>query len=618
MRGMRRAISGVILLGVVVGAMLTGTGALAQESPTASETGSGEKVSFVEGSLGGLPNVNPFRGLTTNTYYVFALNYDLPINFAEEDLSAAPGLVTEWSQSEDGLTWTLKTREGVTWQDGEPFTAHDVAFTFNLIIENGTGSFIDYFPYVTSMTAPDDTTVLWETDRPVVSPLLPPWVYILPQHVWEPLGDYRSMAAFDNFSPEEPTIGTGPFQLTEWERGEHWTLTANPNYWGGAPVIDEIIVRQYNNAEAMVSALKLGEIDYIAFADPDLFEELQAEEGITTNVGPLTEFTQLSFNMCNPATTEASYCERNPGTGHPALRDVVVRQAIAKAIDRDTLVERVVQGYGEPGTVVVPPFASNWHLEPATDTQTYDPAAAEALLDENGYVDTDDDGIREMPGGGEPLSFRFFLRSESEGEQASGEFIKSWLEDIGIETNIQVGSTDDLTELWYAHDFDMYIWGWAPDPDPDFIVSTFTSGQCGVWSDTCYTDAGYDELYKGQQTATSIEERQAILYQMQQQIWDEVPEVVLYYDSTLEAYRSDRWEGLVLSPRPAGYLIGQYTPYSEITLRPAGTGGTTGDTSSGGDTGLPSWVWIALGGGVLAIVVIVALVRRGRSEEDLA
>jgi peptide/nickel transport system substrate-binding protein len=611
--------SGAILMGVVIGALLTGTGAFAQESPSATD----EKSSFVEGTLGGLPNVNPFRGLTSGTYYVLSLQYDLPINFAIEDLSAAPGLVTEWSQSDDGLTWTLKTREGVTWQDGEPFTAHDVAFTFNTIIENGTGSFIDYFPYVTSMTAPDDTTVLWETDRPVVSPLLPPWVYILPQHIWEPLGDYKDMTNFDNFAPGQPTIGTGPFQLTQWERRESWTLTANPNYWGGAPQVDEIVVRQYNNTEAMVSALKLGEVDYISLSDPDLFEELQTEPGISTNVGPLTGFTQMSFNMCNPATTGAGYCERNPGTGHVALRDPIVRQAIAKAIDRQTLVDRVLKGYGEPGTVIVPPFAAQWHLEPAGDVQTFDPAAAQTLLDESGYVDTDGDGVRETPDG-EPLSFRFFLRSEAEGEQTSGEFIKSWLEDIGVETTIQVGSTDDLTELWYDHDFDMYIWGWGPDPDPDFILSTFTSGQCGVWSDTCYSDPTYDDLYKSQQTATSLEERQAIIDQMQQQIWDVVPEVVLYYDATLEAYRSDEWEGLVLSPQPQGYLIGQYTPYSEISLRPAGTGGGEGDggggtvSTGGGDTGLPGWVWIALGGGVLAIVVIVAVVRRGKSEEDLA
>jgi peptide/nickel transport system substrate-binding protein len=439
-------------------------------------------------------------------------------------------------------------------------------------------------------------------------------VYILPKHIWEPLGDYQDMRQFPNF-PD--TIGTGPFQLTEYERGEHWTLTANPDYWAGAPTVDEIIIRKYNNEEAMATALRTGEIDYLSSISIDLFESLEGEEGITTHVGPATGFDQMTFNMCDPATTSATYCEKNPGTGHEALRDPVVRQAISMVIDRDQLVERVLQGYGEAGTTVVPPFAAQWHAEPESDTQVYDPAAAAQLLDDAGYVDTDNDGVRETPDG-EPLRFRFFLRSESDENQLSGEFIAGWLEDLGIATNITVGSTDDLTEIWYEHDFDLYIWGWLPDPDPDFILSTYTSGQCGVWSDTCFSNPEYDALYDQQQIATSVEERQAIIEEMQQIVYDAVPEVVLFYSNSLEAYRSDKWEGLVQSPEPQGFLMGQYTPYSELSLRPVGTGGPGTTNPTGGDTGIPAWVWIGVVGGLVVLVTVVTLVRRGRSDEERA
>ena len=603
MKRLRRAGSIVSLL-VVTGALSLGSTAQAQD----------EKTSFVIGTTGGLPTVNPFKGLTSETYYVLSLQYDLLINFAKDDLSAAPGLATEWTSSEDGLTWTIKIREGVTWHDGTPFTAEDVEFTYNTILENETGSFIDYFPNVDSIEAVDDTTIVWTATEPTIAPVIPPWVYILPKHIWEPLGDYQDMRQFPNF-PD--TVGTGPFQLTEYERGEHWTLTANPDYWAGAPNIDEIVVRKFNNQEAMVTALRTGEIDYLSGITVDLFESLEGVEGITTHVGPATGFDQMTFNMCNPATTSAKYCENNPGTGHEALRDPVVRQAISMVIDRDQLVERVFQGFAQPGTTMVPPFAAQWHAEPASDTQVYDPAAAAQLLDDAGYVDTDNDGVRETPDG-EPLRFRFFLRSESDENQLSGEFIASWLEDLGIATNITVGSTDDLTELWYEHDYDMYIWGWFPDPDPDFILSTFTSGSCGVWSDTCYSNPEYDALYDQQQIATSVEERQAIIDEMQQIVYDDVPEVVLYYNNWLEAYRSDRWEGLVQSPEPQGYLIGQFTAYSELSLRPVGTGGPGTTTTTGGDTGIPAWVWIGVIGGVVVLVTVVTLVRRGRSEEDLA
>ena len=440
MRRIRSFTAAILVLGVVGSFVASGTAA-AQDTEDTTD----EKISFVVGTTSGLPTVNPFRGLTAETYYVLGLQYDLLIAFAEDDLGAAPGLATEWESSEDGMTWTITTRDGVTWHDGEPFSAEDVAFTYNTIIENETGSFIDYFPNVESIEATDENTLVWTATQPTIAPVIPPWVYILPQHVWEPLGDYKAMTAFDNF-PD--TIGTGPFQLTEFVRGEQWTMTKNPDYWGGEPIIDEIIVRKFNNEEAMISALRTAEIDYVDTLSVGIFNSLAGEEGITTHVGAATSFDQLSFNMCDPQTTLANYCEKNPGTGHPALRDPVVRQAISKVIDRDLLVERVLGGYGLAGTTIVLPFAERWHVEPASDTQAYDPAGAAALLDDAGYVDTDDDGVRETPDG-EPLRFRFFLRSESDENQKAGEFIASWLEDLGIETDITVGSTDELPDIWY-------------------------------------------------------------------------------------------------------------------------------------------------------------------------
>ena len=172
----------------------------------------------------------------------------------------------------------------------------------------------------------------------------------------------------------------------------------------------------------------------------------------------------------------------------------------------------------------------------------------------------------------------------------------------------------------------MYIWGWGPDPDPDFILSTYTSGQCGVWSDTCYSNPEYDQLYDDQQVATSVEERQAIVAEMQQIVYDDVPEIVLYYNNTLEAYRSDRWEGMVQSPEPQGFLLGQYTPYSEILMHPVGMDVGTGTGGEGGDGGVvaadeggsSTGIILAVIGVLIAVVVIVLLMRRGRSEEDLA
>ena len=138
----------------------------------------------------------------------------------------------------------------------------------------------------------------------------------------------------------------------------------------------------------------------------------------------------------------------------------------------------------------------------------------------------------------------------------------------------------------------MYIWGWGPDPDPDFILSTYTTDQCGVWSDTCYSNPEYDQLYEEQQTSTSPEERQLIVEQMQQILYDDIPEVVLWYDNDLQAYNSDRWTDFSYQPTPnaegeGGYVLFQFGNYSYISIdRSPGAGQERRAASSG----IPAWV----------------------------
>jgi peptide/nickel transport system substrate-binding protein len=186
---------------------------------------------------------------------------------------------------------------------------------------------------------------------------------------------------------------------------------------------------------------------------------------------------------------------------------------------------------------------------------------------------------------------------------------------VGIGTKTESVTDNKLISLWLDNDFDLYIWGWAPDPDPDFILSTFTSAQCGYWSSACYFNPDYDKMYKEQQVAPTVEERQAIINQMQDIVYQNQPEIVLYYDKYLEAYRSDRWEGFFNSPAPDGILWAQYTPYSAFTVGPVTEEAGTTASSSGG--GIPVGVWIGIGL-VVAVIVVVALMRRGRDEEDEA
>jgi peptide/nickel transport system substrate-binding protein len=148
------------------------------------------------------------------------------------------------------------------------------------------------------------------------------------------------------------------------------------------------------------------------------------------------------------------------------------------------------------------------------------------------------------------------------------------------------------------------------------MLSTFTSHQCGIWSDTCYSNPDYDKLYTDQQTTRTIQDRVPIVQQMQQIIYTDIPEVILYYDKTLEAYNSAKWQGLEdnISPTPEGYLWGQYTPYTALTLAPRGSDTGGGSSSSSSSTLLI----VGILGAIIVIIGIVMIARRGRSDEDLA
>jgi peptide/nickel transport system substrate-binding protein len=578
----------------------TAVGAFAQEE----SPGAQEKVTFTVGSTNDAITFNPMFMIETPEYSTADLVYDKLLSWAQEDFSTVPDLATDWEQSEDGLTWTFTIRDDATWHDGTPLTARDIAFTFNWIIEEGAGNLLSYFPFTEAgdITAPDDTTLVWTTSTPTSAPVYPPYVYVLPESL---LSQYEDKAEFRTWKGFPDTLGSGPFKLVEWRRGDFWRLEANPDYYGGAPNIDEFIFRVFQNEDAMIEALKQGEIDFADSLTANLFDSIVDEPNITTNVGNPTSFAQMSFNQC---TNEVDYCRKTGFNHHPATTDPQFRLAVEHAIDRQALVDRVLLGYATPGSTVIP--SPKWHHDPP-DVVTYDPDEANRILDEAGYIDTDNDGIRETPDG-EPLQLRFIVRTESPESITAGEFIVEWLRDVGISLQTEAVNDNKLTDVWYANDYDMYIWGWGVEPDPDFQLSTYATFQCGVWSDTCYSNPEYDELYQEQQRATSIEERTQIVSQMQQIIYEDRPELVLWYDNYLQAYRSDLWTGFVKQPTEGGSILFQYGHYSDLNVRPVSAAAGTGD---GG--GIPALVWI----GVAAVVVVIGglvFARRRRAEEEAA
>jgi peptide/nickel transport system substrate-binding protein len=593
-----RAIATTATTAMLLGSALLG-GAVAQEASSAAK-----KIIFTVGTTSDMVSPNPFKACCGSEYEMMFMNYDMLFNFGQKDLSPVPGLAQSYTHSDDYKTWTFKIRSGVKWSDGQPLTAADIAFTYNFILDNGLTTFNDYLPYDPKITAPDATTLVWKSTEPTFAPLVPPWVPIVPEHIWGKFDgtDAKTIKEF----PNVPAVGSGPFHLVEWKEGQFWRMEANKDYWGGSPTIDEVVFKVYDNQEAMVQALKSGEIDFAEALIPTLFQSLKGTPNIQTHVAPAGYFDNLAYNFGGQGPN---------ATNLPALHDVTVRQAIAYAIDRNAIVQKLMLGNGTPGAGITLP-GSRWYWQPPADQQyTFDPAKANQMLDDAGYKDTNGDGIRNDPKTGDELEMDVLTINNLAYSQGEGKLIQGWLKDIGIQVNLEPVSESKAYSLWADGDFDAYIWDWGGDPDPDFITSIFTTHQCLGWSDGCYSNPQYDKMYEQQKSIFNFADRKAFIDKMQELLYEQQPELVLAYENDLQAYRTDTFTGYVPVPTgPEGYLLFGWGPWSYINLHPvAGSA-----ASSGGSSGVSTGVWLGIAAAIIVVVGAVALLRRGRREEDVA
>jgi len=584
---------------LIVSALMAGAAASSAAAQSASPTSSEGPITLTIGSTSDLVSANVFKACCALDYEFMFLNYDQLFNFDKDTLEATSGLA-EYppAVSDDGLTWTFKIRSGVKWSDGVPLTARDVAFTFNFTWDNQMANYNNYLGYPKSFTAPDDTTFVWTMEKPTTSPLAPPWMPIIPEHIWSKLDgkDAKTIKEFKNMPP----VGSGAFHMTTWEPGQYSSYDANKDYWGGAPLVDRVVWRVYDNPEAMKLALINGEIDAAEAIPPAIFQQLQNEPNITTNVSNANYLDNLAFNF--------------EGTADPSLQNLQVRQAIAHAIDKQAIVDRVLLGYGDPGDSMVLPAYSQWYWQPdASQVMAYSPDEAKSLLDSAGYKDVNNDGFRETPSG-DPWSLEVLTISDLTYSVAEGKLMVGWMNDVGIKTSIKTVSESKAYDLWTGQDFDMYVWGWGNEPDPDYTMSLFTKAQCLWWSDGCYSDPAFEKMYEEQHFTGDLERRKELVNEMQQFIYEQVPEIVTVYEKDLQAYRNDRFTGFTTQPTPVGSIYYSFGSEIYLGIKPVSAGGETAASGSS-SSGVPIWVWIAL----IVVVVILGgafMAKRGKASED--
>lgn len=591
---------GAVAAAAVVAALATTPLAQAQSSGNASAG----KVLRVGTTLQ-VDSLNPFLSITQAGTELGRLMYEFLTTYDAKDQHPVPALAEKWDTSPDKLTWTFTTRQGAKWSDGQPVTARDVAFTFNLMLSNeaartANGNFVANFDTV---TATDDHTVVIKTKAPQAT-MLALDVPIVPEHVWSKVSDIGKYT-----NDTTPVVGDGPFVLTEYRANEYIKLKANKDYWRGAPAYDELDFVFYKNSDAEVAALTRGEIDLVNRLGAAQFDSLRGKPNIALNQANGRRFNEL---LINPGA--ASVTGEAIGDGNPALRDVRVRQAIASAIDTKTVVDKVSGGYAQPGGGLIPPVFADFHWQPAGDQERkFDPAAAGKLLDAAGYP-KGPDGTRTGPTG--PLKLRLLGHTGRTFDEQGTEFVKRWLGDLGIPVDVQLVSDDQMNDQTTAGKYDLAFSSWGVNPDPDYILSLHTCAQRpnaqgqGGTTDSFFCDQTYDGLYTQQLAEFDPAKRADLVKRAQQRWYDQAPGVILDYDNALEAYRSDKFSHFQVQPDPGGVIMAQNGYWGYYLAQPA----TAAAASSGGSTWL--WTAIAVVVVVLAGLAVLLLARRRRTADE--
>ncbi len=552
--------------------------------------GAQDTLTFSVGTTQDIDTLNVTAGFLVIDYEIWNLTLPTLTDKAADDFTIRGGLAESWTESDGGLTWTYTLREGLQWSDGEPLTADDIVYTITRSVEEEWQNHISTTGNLTA-TATDERTVVVTSSVP--DPKLPMLdMYIVPKHVYETI----SAEDMPNY-PADDNVAGGPFRIVERREGEFVRLEQNPNWYGQEPAMDQVIFQIFENPEAQYNALRAGDLDAVDEVPAQIYPSIVdgSEENITAIGGNQGGFSEMAMN---------AGCESGIGDGHIALRDQMVRQAINWAIDRDLLVDKVLNGFGSPGVSISPSANPSFDLEVSDDERyTYDPERAATLLDEAGWTDADGNGVREKDG--EELRLRFFDRSVGDAS-ATTEFLTGWLNDVGIATDVQTYDEDTLTAIIGKGEFDLFTWGWVPFVDPDPLLSYFTSDQVTTdpevvgYNDANWCNAEYDALYEQQKVELDPETRADLVQQALRVFYTDAPYAVMFKSDDLQAIRSDRWENFVRQPAETGPVLFTNTSPGYLALTPTAGAGGGGGTNTGLIIGAVAVVAV-LGGAVLVL-----------------
>ncbi len=452
------------------------------------------------------PTLVPVTNVTTTALSVGGKVTEGLLEY-DNDLNPHPLLATAWDVSPDGLTYTFKLREGVKWHDGKPFTADDVAFSLDLLKKvhpRGKSTLAN----ISSIETPDAHTVVVHLSKPatyLLKALASAETPILPKHI------YEGTDAASNPNGNAP-IGTGPFRFKEWSRGNYITYERNEDYWDKSkPKVDRLIVKFIPDAAGRSIALESGNVDFgyrtpVALSDIERLGKNPNLKIETRGSNYSHNVTKLEFNLDNPY-----------------FKDKRVREAVARALDRDVIVKTIHYGLAVPTSSPIAPGLKEFH-DPTPSRYSYDPKAAARILDDAGYAPKDG-----------RIRFRVTLDYNPVINESRrlAEYVRASLGRIGIGVDLRaLDISSFIKQVYTDRDFDFLINGTSNLFDPTvgvqrhYITSNFQKG-VPFSNATHYSNPKVDELLEQASIETDPVKRRELFFQFQKIVGEDIPDLNL-------------------------------------------------------------------------------------------
>ena len=498
---------------------------------------------LIYGRGGDADTLDPIHTSLGETVKVLVNIYDTLVTYDDVSIELVPSLATRWETSDDGLIWTFYLREGVQFHDGTPFTAAAVVFTFERILDDDHphvyGPLPAYRPHyamIRRVESVDDLTVKFTLDHP--SAVFLNNLGMFPAGIVSPAAVQQQEKTYGS-NP----VGTGPFQLEAWARGEELVLMANDAHWRGRPVIDRAIFIPVAESAIRVQQLKRAEVHIADNLPPPEIDALVGEPEIVIQQHNGMNIGYLTMQM-----------------EKPPLDNVKVRYAIWHAIDKRRLCAVAYADHAIPAENMTPPTI--WgHLDEIQGRREFDPSTSRRLLEEASRED----------GFSLPLSLTLFAmaspRPYMQQPRQTAVFIKDALSDVGIDVRIETGDIRQYFRRLSAGEHELGLSGWSSDTaDPDsFLFSLLHASQisdAGGSNMSRYRNAAVDTLLEQAQQEPDQSRRAEMYRAAQQLIYDDAPTVPLVHTKVRIAQRSEL-KGYLLHPssmvrlRRAYFEVGQ-------------------------------------------------------------